>query len=261
MFSALLVDDEPLAREGLRLQLEHETDFSIVGEAINGPDAVKAIGRLRPDLVFLDIQIPGFDAFEVLRRVSSSHVPYVIFVTAYDRYAVRAFEAQAVDYLLKPPNAKRFQEALDKARRTLGRADESDRAHPRAVDRCEQRDRAAALVQGIPYYRRFTVREADHFLVLKAQDVDWFEAASNYVELHVHGREYLLRVTLCELEEKLDPSQFTRIHRSTIVNVDRIVEIRPTWRGDFLVVLTGGTTLRLSRFYRERLICSTWQHE
>jgi two-component system LytT family response regulator len=257
MFRALLVDDEPLAREGLRLQLEHETDFSIVGEAINGPDAVKAIGRLRPDLVFLDIQIPGFDAFEVLRRVSASHLPYVIFVTAYDRYAVRAFEARAVDYLLKPPNARRVQEALEKVRRTLGRGDDGDRT-ARAVERLEPRER---VPPGASCYRRFTVREADHFIVVKAQDVDWFEAASNYVQLHVHGREYLLRITLSELEEHLDPSQFTRIHRSTIVNVDRITEIRPTWRGDFIVLLIGGTSLRLSRFYRERLICSKWQHE
>jgi two-component system, LytTR family, response regulator len=261
MIRALVVDDEALAREGIRLQLERETDISIVGEAGDGPDAVDAIARLRPDLVFLDIEIPGFDGFEVLRRVSSTHLPTVIFVTAYDHYAVRAFDARAVDYLMKPLSLTRFQETLHRVRLALTSLGDGGRSHQRLIDRIESRDRPGTAVEGGVYYRRFTVKEGFHFLVVKASDVDWFEAASNYVQLHVHGREHLLRVTLSDLEEKLDPSRFVRIHRSTIVNLDRVIEIRPTWHGDFIVLLNVGTTLRLSRVYRDRLMPSKWLHE
>jgi two-component system LytT family response regulator len=237
MWRALVVDDEVLARDGLRLELERETDISVVAEAIDGPDAVEAINRLRPDIVFLDIQIPGFDGFEVLRRIDLERPPLVVFVTAFDSYAVRAFDQRAVDYLVKPINSVRLHEAVDRAREVLS-------ATPRITQP--------------PYYQRFTIREHNRFVVVKVTDVDWFEAASNYVELHVGSRTHLLRDTLTDLEQRLDPARFVRIHRSTIVNMDRVADIRPTTRGDFTVVLLNGKDLRLSRVYRDRVICSKW---
>jgi two-component system LytT family response regulator len=239
MIRALVVDDELLAREGLRLELDRETDISVVAEAIDGPDAVEAINRLGPDLVFLDIQIPGFDGFEVLRRIEPARMPVVVFVTAFDNYAVRAFDERAIDYLLKPINGQRLQTAVDRAREVL-------QSVPRAVP---------AL-----YYQRFTIREFNRFVIVKATDVDWFEAAANYVELHVGNRTHLLRDTLTDLEHRLDPAQFIRIHRSTIVNLARVTDIRPTSRGDFTVILSTGKELRLSRVYRDGVICSKWPH-
>jgi len=251
MIRALVVDDEVLAREGVRLELAREADISIVAEAIDGPDAVEAINRHRPDIVFLDIQIPGFDGFEVLERISPGPMPIIVFVTAFDSYAVRAFDARALDYLLKPISSQRLHSAIERAREVLT---SYAREHRAAAFGAHIVDQSA----GPAYYQRFTIRERTRFLVVKASDVDWFESASNYVELHVSGRTHLLRVTLSDLEHRLDPLNFVRIHRSTIVNLDRVADIRPTSHGDFIVVLSNGTRLRLSRAYRDRVICAKW---
>jgi two-component system LytT family response regulator len=261
MIRALLVDDEALAREGIRFEIERETDLSVVAEAIDGPDAVDAISRFRPDLVFLDIEIPVFDGFEVLRRVSPALLPIVVFVTAYDRYAVRAFDAHAIDYLMKPIRSQRFHEAVERSRIALSNSETRSRFHHRLMEIIESRERLP-LPDRTSYYRRFTVRDGNKFVVIKATDVDWFESASNYVALHVRGREHLLRITLSDLEKqldpvRLDPVRFVRIHRSTIVNLERVGGIRPTFNGDYLVVLTDGRTLRLSRVFRDRVMRST----
>src|SRR5262245_40544631 len=223
MIRALLIDDEAIARKGVRFQLQQYDDVRVVAEAGDGPGAVDTISRFRPDLVFLDIHIPGFDGFEVIRRVSSIHLPVVIFVTAYDSSAVQAFDTRALDYLVKPINGDRFRDAMARARQMLIRSHQPT------------------------YYHRFTVRQNDRFVVINAADVDWFQTASNYVQLHVAGREHLLRTTLNELEQKLDPRRFVRIHRSTLVNLERISCIQPTHNGDFNVLLTDGSLLRLSR--------------
>lgn len=257
MIRALLVDDEALARDGIRFELDREGGVTVVAEAIDGPEAVEAIARFRPDLVFLDIQIPGFDGFEVLRRTPASQMPVVVFVTAYDRYAVRAFDAHVLDYLMKPIKSERFHQAIQRARQVLADVEDHRQFRHRLKDLIESREVLPASF-GATYYRRFTVREGTQFLVIRATDVDWFEAASNYVELHVNGREHLLRVTLSDLEKKLDPMQFVRIHRSTIVNLARVTAIRPTPHGDFIVVLSGKTGLRLSRAYRDRVMRSKW---
>lgn len=257
MIRTLLVDDEALARDGIRFELDREVDISVVAEAIDGPGAVEAIERFRPDIVFLDIQIPGFDGFEVIHRVSATHMPLVVFITAYDRYAVRAFDARALDYLMKPIKSERFHEAIQRARHVLTNIEDHRQFQQRLHDLIESREQLPPVV-GAAYYRRFTVRERGQFLVIRAADIDWFESASNYVELHVNGREYLLRVTLSDLEKKLDPMRFVRIHRSTIVNLDRVAGIRPTPHGDFIVVLSDATTLRLSRAYRDRVMHSKW---
>jgi two-component system LytT family response regulator len=250
---ALVVDDEPLAREGICVRLKDEAGVRVVGEACDGPDAVAGITRLQPDLVFLDIQIPGFDGFEVLERVAPVHLPAVVFVTAYDRYAVQAFEAQAVDYLLKPINARRFHQALQQVRRRLERDRDEETTQERLCRLLELRA-AAAPGTSARYSPWFTVRDGHRFLVVKADEIDWIDSASNYVQLHARGRPYLLRMTMNQLEDRLDPQHFVRIHRTTIVNVDRVAEIAQAWQSDFSVKLHDGTTLRMSRGYRDRLL-------
>lgn len=256
----LVVDDEPLARRGLRIRLERESDIEVIGEAEDGQSAVDAILTHRPDLVFLDVQMPGFDGFEVVTRTAGAHLPSIVFVTAYDQYAIRAFGVHALDYLLKPITHRRFQEALHRVRverELTAKAESAERlralldarqaqANPAAPD-------AANPAGGAPYATRLTVRDGERFLLLRAHDVDWIEAAANYLHLHVGARTYEVRATMQEFERKLDPQHFARIHRSTIVNLDRVATINPDWHGDFAVVLTSGSTLRLSRRYRDRV--------
>ena len=279
LIRTVLVDDEPLAREGLRVRLGREEDLEIVGEAADGPTAVDAILSLRPDLVFLDVQIPGFDGFDVVARTAASYLPTIVFVTAYDRYALRAFEVHALDYLLKPIAHRRFQEALRRARYELGRREREETGPQGGDDRVgeaesliavadrlrrllDERERAAAgsvpkpapLADPMRYALRFTVRDGERYVLLRVSDVDWAEASANYVRLHVGPKTFQMRTTMTDLERQLDPVQFTRIHRSAIVNLDRVREIRPEWHGEYEVALTTGATLRLSRGYRDRLL-------
>ena len=255
----LIVDDEPLARDGMRVRLEREPDVEVVGEAVDGVEAVEAIASLLPDLVFLDVQMPGIDGFEVVSRVAGVHLPLIIFVTAYDQYALKAFEVHALDYLLKPVTHRRLQEALRRARHEVSR-DEGAMpvSQQRLLELIEAREREQATTErpreDRSYVSRFTVKDRDRFLLIKANEIERAESAANYVRLHARGASFLIRTTMTELEKKLDPAHFSRIHRSTIVNLDRIKEIRPEWHGDFDVVLVDGTTLRLSRSYRDRLI-------
>ena len=261
MIRTLIVDDEPLARETVRVRLERERDVEIVGEAGDGPAAVDAIRRLAPDLVVLDIQMPGLDGFEVLERAAVDVMPAVIFVTAYDRFALRAFDVHALDYLLKPFTAERLRQALGHVRRDLARDSavamrEQTAAvlDARAAERAAERASAAGPAGEGTFAHRLTVRDGDRFVMLRVTEVDWIEAAANYVRIHARGRMFVLRGTMAALEGRLDPRQFARIHRSTIVNVDRVREIRPEWHGDFDVVLADGKTLRLSRSYRGALL-------
>ena len=242
MISAFIVDDEKLAREGIALMLKKEADVEVVGEAADGLSAMKSISKLTPHLLFLDVKMPGLDGFELLARCHRDYSPLVIFTTAYERYAVKAFDAHAVDYLLKPIRAQRLREAVQRARVIL--AKESESAH----------EAAASAAARPPNLRRLVVKDRDRFLLLKAADVDWIQSAANYVQLHARGRCYLVRMTMNEIETQLEGLSFARIHRSTIVNIDRLTEIRPSPHGDFQVVLDNGTTLRLSRAYRDQLL-------
>lgn len=239
MIRTLIVDDEPLARDGLVARLAGNADITVVGEAGNGLEAVRAISALAPDLLFLDVQMPGLNGLEVLRR-ASTRVPAVVLVTAHERFAVQAFEAAVLDFLLKPISDARFDDVLDRVRRSLN-AVLQDRV-PSGLP-----SPAASLT-------RFAVKDRDRIILLKPGQVDWIHSAANYAELHSGGRSFLIRMTLGELEEKLDPAQFVRIHRSTIVNTDRIVEIRPQSHGELQVVVQDGTRLRFSRRYRDRLL-------
>jgi two-component system LytT family response regulator len=256
MIRTVIVDDEPLARETVRVRLEREPDVEIVGEAGDGPAAVDEILRLTPDLVVLDVQMPGLNGFDVLERVAGECLPAVVFVTAYDSFALRAFDVHAVDYLLKPFTAERLQRALNRVRHDLERGT-ADAGRERLAELLDERAKAPPPV-GVeapsPYVHRLTVREGDRFVIVKADEIDWIEAAANYLRIHARGRAYSLRSTMTAIGERLDPRQFARIHRSTFVNIDRVREIRPKWHGDFDVVLTNGKVLRLSRSYREGLL-------
>lgn len=243
----LLVDDEPLARRGLRRRLAGEADISVVGECGDGASAVAAIAELEPGLVFLDIQMPGLGGFDVLDAIGLERMPAVIFVTAFDRFAVRAFDVHALDYLLKPIDEERFRRALDRARRHL--------LQPRASDAPAAERIALALAdlgRTAPHRwtRRLAIKSAGRVTLIEVRDVDRFEAAGNYVEIHTGARKHLLRETMASLAGRLDPQQFARVSRSSIVNLGRVRELRPLASGDFQIVLRDGAEVAGSRRYR-----------
>jgi two-component system LytT family response regulator len=256
MIRTLIVDDEALAREGIRVRLGEEPDIEVVGEATDGFEAVDAIGRLSPDLVFLDVQMPGVNGLDLLARLPAACNPAVIFVTAHDQYAVGAFEAHAFDYLLKPISTQRFRDAVQRVRSVLATEDalRAGRGYDSVPLRRPAPDAQDGRAVGRESLGRLVVKDRDRYLLIKTEEIDWIAAAANYCEVHARGRAFLLRTTMNALEEKLAPERFARIHRSTIVNVDRIREIRPSaCHGDFDVTLREGTTLRLSRGYRGAL--------
>ena len=240
----LIVDDEPPARERIRGLLAEAKDIVVLKECDSGLDAVSAIRELDPDLVFLDVQMPGLDGFGVLDALQGGRLPVIVFVTAYDAYAVRAFEVHALDYLLKPFDRERFEATLERVRMTLGDTQVAE-VEPEAVPLANSPDR--------PPLRRLLGRRDGRLIVLKVNEIDWMESAANYVSLHVGKESYLVRETLQSLEDRLDPEQFIRIHRSTIVNLDRVQEIEPYFHGDYIVRLRDGHRLTLSRTYRERV--------
>jgi len=255
--TAVIVDDEALARDAIRLRLENEPGIEVVGQAADGADAVDLIRRLRPDLVFLDVQMPVMDGFEVIEQVSSDHLPIVVFVTAHDRYALRAFETHALDYLLKPFTASRFHATIERARIEVARAGDHE-THQRVIDVLEERRRARErgrqLAAGGGYLTRLAIKRNQRVVLLKVSDIDWVESSGNYAHLHTLGASHVVRMTMADLERRLDPAQFARIHRSTIVQIDRITGIVAAWHGDFDVTLRDGTVLRLSRNYRDRVL-------
>jgi two-component system, LytTR family, response regulator len=246
LIRTLIVDDEPLARDGVRLHLEDHEDIEIIGECGGGEEAVRIIESERPDLVFLDIQMPGLDGFGVLEALGVERLPAVIFITAYDQFALRAFEAHALDYLLKPFEAERFDKALDRVRVQL-RGQSTD-----SMD-----DRLRSLVASFGgkerFLERMVARTNGRILILRVDDVDWVEAAANYVRVHIGPKQYLVRETMTNLETRLDPERFLRIHRSIIVRKDRIKELEPLFQGDYSIILNDGTRLTSSRGYRDRI--------
>lgn len=250
MLRVVIVDDEPLAREGLRIRLAREGDIEVVCESAGGEHAVATIVHERPDLVFLDVQMPELDGFTVLERASGEWLPEVVFVTAFDRHALRAFEVHALDYLLKPLTDERFADALAHARARLAAGD----ANPVPQRLGQMLDARARGSAGAGYLERLAVPYRGRFVLIPVNDVEWFAAAANYVEVHVAEESYLVRSTLRDLEAHLDPARFARIHRSTIVNLERVREIMPEVDGDFEVVLHGGQRLAMSRGRRHRLM-------
>ncbi len=247
----LIVDDEPLARRNLRLLLEKDPQIEILDECRNGREAVKAINTLSPDLIFLDIQMPEMDGFDVLERVGPEQIQAIIFVTAFDQYALKAFDVHALDYLLKPFDDERFTHALQRAKSQI-EAREIHRVSKRLLALLDERDRLSSTRQK-NYLTRVMIKSSGRVLLLKVEDIDFIEADGNYAKLHAGRKAHLLREKMNDLEGRLDPAKFVRIHRSAIVNLDRIKEMHPHFNGDYIVVLEDGRQLRLSRTRRENL--------
>ncbi|MEW5974572.1 MAG: LytTR family DNA-binding domain-containing protein [Acidobacteriota bacterium] len=242
----VVADDEPLARERIRKLLRGDEEIEVVKECASGKETVDAIRNLRPDLLFLDVQMPELNGFGVLEKLAKEPLPAIVFVTAYDQYALKAFEYFALDYLLKPFDRDRFQKALQRAKSQilLGKQTDISQGILSLIEELRQKPKSVD---------RLVVKNAGRVFFVKPQDVDWIEADANYVQLHVGRESHLLRETLTALEAQLDPGSFLRIHRSTIVNIDRIKELQPWFHGEYRVILQDGTALLLGRKYREKL--------
>ncbi|HTY59241.1 MAG TPA: LytTR family DNA-binding domain-containing protein [Bacteroidota bacterium] len=256
-FRALIVDDEPLARTTLRLLLSADPRVTIAGESGEGADAVRQIRKKSPDILFLDVQMPGMNGFEVLEAAGADAVPVVIFVTAYDRYALSAFDAGALDYLLKPFDDDRFRRSLERAIRSLegGGSAEHSRRLAALLETLSTHAAEGVKPAGRPsfHHHRLLVKSGGRMIVLKEEEIDWIAAADYCVMIHASGAKYVHRESMEALSRRLDPARFARIHRSTIVNLDRVREVRPSMNGDFIVLLHDGTRLRLSRSRRHLL--------
>ena len=244
----LIVDDEPLARERIKRFIASERDLELVGECAEGRAAVAAIRTLKPDLVFLDIQIPELDGFGVLKAIGVAEMPAVIFVTAYDRYALQAFDVNALDYLLKPYNRERFRKAVERARAQLSNGAKG-----------ELNERLLSLLENFKteqprHLERLMIKSSGRVFFLRAEELDWIEAEGNYLRVHVGRESHLVRETMNRLASKLDPDKFLRIHRSTLVNIERIKELQPLFSGDYVVILRDGKQLTLSRSYRDKML-------
>jgi two-component system, LytTR family, response regulator len=257
----LIVDDEPLARRGLELRLAEHADIEIVGQYGDGAAAIAAVHKLRPELMLLDVQMPGVDGFATLRHIPTEEMPLVIFVTAYDHYAIRAFEASAVDYLLKPVDDSRLHQALARVRQArIQRAASGHCAHllgllgqlsgrPLDLDEALQPDCLAQLRRE----EKLAVRDGGRTLKVDLHSIRWIDAAGDYMCIHTDQETLVLRATMRELEKQLDPQRFPRIHRSTIVNARRVVELRPHTNGESFLRMDCGQELKLSRTHRDKL--------
>jgi two-component system, LytTR family, response regulator len=242
---AIIVDDEPFARERIRSLLASEADIDIIDECGDGVTAVESIEANRPDLVFLDVNMPELDGIGVLEQVGPAAIPAVIFITAYDHFAVQAFDAHAVDYIMKPFDEERFRTALQRARHTL---------KARASDEIDSR--LATLLSDLKrprHLERLAIKAGGKIVFIRTEEIDWIGAEGNYARIHSGNRSHLLRETMNTLETKLDPDRFLRIHRSTIVNTESISELEPLFQGDYVVILRDGTRLTSSRGYRSNL--------
>jgi two-component system LytT family response regulator len=257
----MLVDDEPLALRGLRLRLADFAEIDIVGEAANGREAVKGIKAFNPDLVFLDIQMPGLDGFGVVRALIGAPAPLFVFVTAYDKYAIDAFEANALDYLVKPVEEERLKDAVHRAREALksrvAASRESRLVELLASLSSDERDRIKELLaepgwaEKDRYPERLSFKDGSKVVVLGADEIEWIDAAGDYMCIHAAGKTHIIRETMKTLEQRLDPTRFQRVHRSAIVNVKKVKELHPHSNGEYFLVLDNGAELKLSRSYKE----------
>lgn len=242
----LIVDDEQLARTRIKTLLANDSGIEVIGECSDGQEAVEAINTLAPDLVFLDVQMPVMNGFDVIRTIGSARMPAIIFVTAYDQYALEAFEVHAVDYLLKPFNRARFE-------KTVAHAKNLARHLPLGSINHQLLTLLGSLQRKQDMPERFVIKSGGRIIFLRPEDIDWMETVGNYVRLHVGRDSYLMRETMGGMESKLDTQKFMRIHRSTMVNIDRVKELQPWAKGEYLVIMRDGARLEMSRRYRERL--------
>jgi two-component system, LytTR family, response regulator len=254
---AIIVDDEKPARRRLRELLDKRTDIGVVAECSNGAEAVRQIRAHQPDLLLLDVQMPGLDGFGVVDAIGAAQMPVTIFVTAYDRYALKAFEVSALDYLLKPFSDERFERSLARVLSFLSGRRREELSH-RILSLLDQFQPKQPNNTGSPL-DCLMIKDGGRVLFLRVEEIDWIEAAGVYVQIHTAGKIRLHRISLSELEAKLDARQFLRIHRSAIVNLQKVRELRPHSHGDFLVMLHDGTELKLSRSYRQKVEASLGQ--
>ncbi len=252
--AALIVDDEPLARDCVRIALEDHPSIRVVGECPDGESAVEAIRELAPDLVFLDVQMPGMDGFDVIEEVGVELMPVVVFVTAYDQHALKAFEIHAADYVLKPFDDDRFSTSVEHAVERVRQSDAAALSRTLAGVLRELPGPLQSDAAGSRWATRIMVKDRDSIRFVQVDEIDWLEGAGNYVRVHAGSASHLIRATLAGLCERLDPRRFVRIHRSTIVNVDRIREVQPWAGGDYVAILHDGETLKVSRSYRDDLL-------
>lgn len=260
---ALIVDDEALSRQGLLIRLRSAPDIDVIGEAANGQEALQAIREHQPDLVFLDIEMPGLSGLDLVSRLPTETMPMIVFVTAYDRYAIQAFEARAIDYLLKPVDQERFTDALEHIREQLRQrqaAGQRDRLVQLMADLRGSGEWPAealdAALGGLPDDNGaaiLPIRQGREIVRLAVPDIEWIDAAGDYMCLHAAGETYILRGTMKSLEDRLDPTLFQRVHRSTIVNLERVTRLRPHANGEYFLVLDGGHEIKLSRTYRDKV--------
>lgn len=258
---ALIVDDEELARRGLCLRLQKISGIEVCGESRNGSESISAVSKLKPDVIFLDIQMPGMNGFQVLNSLVGGDTPIVIFVTAYDEYAIRAFDANAVDYLLKPINDERLRSAVLRAQQIAEQKRATDHRAKLLQLVCsltgenvsldEALDRADGVVADYP--DRLAIKDGGQAVCVEMNSIDWIDAAGDYMCVHVAGKTYVIRGTMKRLEEVLDPKKFVRVHRSAIVNRDRVVAMRPHLNGEYFLTLVGDRELKLSRKYKDNL--------
>ena len=244
--TTLIVDDEPLAREGLRMLLSQDAEVSAIHEAKDGREALATIRETRPDLVLLDVQMPEIDGFSVVKEIGPEQMPAVVFVTAHDQYAIQAFEINAIDYLLKPVTEERFAQAMERAKLRI-RHSPADEANRQIISLLE------TIASPRRYLKRLAVRSAGKTVFVEVEDIDWMEAAENYVQLHAGRSGHLLHVAMNTLEKSLDPEMFQRIHRSVIVNVRRIKELQPALHGEYVITLQNGVRLQSGRIYHQKL--------
>lgn len=261
---ALIVDDEPLAREWVRSAVAEDPDLEVLGECGDGFEAAESIRRLKPDLVFLDVQMPGLDGFATLRKIPAEQMPVVVFVTAYDHYAVRAFESSAIDYLLKPIDDSRLHQALFRVRQQL-RDRDTERNCAQLLNLLGQisgkpaltlddaLDTEAATRLAANGEARLAIRDGGRTVRVEMRSIRWIDAAGDYMCIHTETETHILRATMRELEQQLDPNRFQRVHRSTIVNLDRVRAMRPHINGEYFLTLDCGKELKLSRSYKDKI--------
>ncbi len=258
----LIVDDESLARRGLALRLKQHPDIEILAQCSNGREALSAIEQYSPDLVFLDIQMPGIDGFEVVRKIQADNMPLIVFVTAFDQYAVDAFEIHAVDYVLKPIEDDRLSTAIERVRFHRQQTGEND--HKKRLmdlitnitgESAEKIDKMLADgdLSGKKYPEKIAIKDRGETTLVPTKDIAWVDAAGDYMCLHTGEAVHVLRSTMKNLEEKLDPHNFQRVHRSTIVNLDKIEKVCSHINGEYHLILQGGSRLKMSRSYREKI--------
>lgn len=243
----LIVDDEPLARRGIRQLLRTEEDFLIVGEANNGGEAIKAFEKLLPDIIFLDIQMPLLDGFAFIKKINSENLPEIVFVTAYDEHAIRAFEEGAIDYVLKPVDRKRFQKTLARIRRKIsdGKNNLSENQLANLLEKIRPAEEK--------YLKRIAVKMNERIHFVKTSEINWICSQNNYIEIHTAKEHFLLRETMKGIEKKLNPEEFVRVRRSTIVRIESIKEMQNLFKSEFAIILSDGTEHTSSRRYRKNL--------